>query len=214
MFVNLRATENIAGSSTWVVWWVAGNALLWSFAHPFPSLLPLVVGIGQWLLLRRLLTNLPWWWIPITVAVGTVGIWTFMTPTDWQPTGLFDPSRLVVGTLVGLVVGGGQGLLLRRWKSGLAWMFGSGLGTLLLWPVYHGLFERASTLFDNPYTARIVSVGGFGQPTAWSVALWLVQGAVCGAMYSLPLAWVALRAARYERGVGAEERRYERHIAV
>ena len=193
----------------WAGAWILGNAPLWAGGYPFPLLLPLVVGLGQWLLLRRLLGSLSAWWIPLTALGGAIGIATFATPVDWYPTGLFAPTRLAVGALAGVIVGGVQAPLLHRWRRGAAWVAGSGLGMLFLWPVDRGIIERASDLFG----VRFAPVGGYGPVTVWTIALWLLQGCACGALYALPLAWVALRAARLDVATGMQRRYGKRRVA-
>ncbi|MFN8511601.1 MAG: hypothetical protein U0841_03215 [Chloroflexia bacterium] len=84
---------------------------------------------------------------------------------------------------------------MRQWRGGLLWLVASGLGTLALFPVYMGLHYLATRLFDTPFTGRFFILGATDHPRPGRSRR-CAGLLVCGAIYALPLAWVAMRTAR------------------
>jgi hypothetical protein len=71
------------------------------------------IGVAQWLVLRREVTNAGWW-ILVSAVAWLVG-WELIAAGLFLAPGTDLISSLIVGALMGLVLGVGQWLLLRRW---------------------------------------------------------------------------------------------------
>lgn len=193
-----------AQSSSWCIWWSLGIALLCGLTHPFLPLLLLLLGVGQWSWLRRILPDISGWWIVGTIVGGTLAFATIATPIDWPPAGLFATHRLIIGAVAGLLLGCCQGIFLQQWSQRIAWALGSALGTTFFWPIYLGIYELARnwlTLASSGVQPAIPTVYGFGPVTTTTLLLWLVQGWCCGLVYACPLGWLALRISSAQQNV-------------
>jgi hypothetical protein len=115
-----------------------------------------LVGGAQWFSLRRHVKGVVGWWLLASIAGGMLGLALGMALADMltfpAATGMTREAaaRIIplattlrtalTGAVVGLVFGGAQWLVLRRYlqtsgwwviASGLGWMIGMGLGALL-----------------------------------------------------------------------------------
>lgn len=97
------------------------------------------VGLAQWLVLRREFTNAGWW-ILVSAVAWLVG-WEIIVDGQLLTPGADLISSLIVGAVMGLVLGLGQWLLLRRWtQSASMWI----PANLSAWSVaFTGIFGGA-----------------------------------------------------------------------
>lgn len=180
------------GAVLWL-WWLVANAAAWSAGLVLlselqalcwiPGLVPVGgVGLAQWLVLRRSVARLDWW-LPATSGGGLLALPWIVLPISNGTTGdPFQRGLIICGGIFGAVLGGPQGLVLRRLPGrAAAWVLASIVAGLLLWPVYRAVLSGVDRL-TGPAPLRTIE--GHGEITSLAVATWLLQGAACGAIYA------------------------------
>ncbi len=106
-----------AQSFDWALWfeWVLvttlGWLLGWTLVHQ--AVIGVVVGVGQWLTLRRLVSQAGWWILASAAgwAAGAVAVMLVFPPRP----------DILAGVLLGAAVGVTQWLVLRRWVHQAGW---------------------------------------------------------------------------------------------
>ena len=103
----------------WRLWfqWIAATALGWLVGWLILGEVGIgaALGLAQWLILRREVFDVKvGWWILLSAAAWFVG-WEIITAGLVVPVGADLITSLVTGAVVGLLLGIGQWLLLRRW---------------------------------------------------------------------------------------------------
>jgi hypothetical protein len=110
-------------SIEWALWfqWVLATTLGWVLGWALVGQLAIggAVGIGQWLVLRRLGPHTVWWIFASTL--GWLAGWLlvvsgFIVPPDG--TGL---TTVISGAVLGTAMGLAQWLVLRRWVHDAGW---------------------------------------------------------------------------------------------
>ena len=104
-------------SFDWALWWqwvlvsTLGWLLGWTLVHQV--VIGAVIGIAQWLVLRRLVSRAGWWILASTVgwAVGAAVVTLVFPP---QP-------GVLAGAVLGAMTGLAQWFVLRRWVRQAGW---------------------------------------------------------------------------------------------
>ena len=126
--------------SFWFQWilattlgWLAGWAVLGEVG------IGAAIGVAQWLVLRREVANAGWWILASAVAWAVS--WGIIVSGLVVPPGADLISSLIVGAAVGLLLGGGQWFVLRRWTHYASlWI----LANMSAWSVgFSGIFGGA-----------------------------------------------------------------------
>ena len=101
----------------WLFWfqWIVASTLGWLVGWAILGEVGIgaALGVAQWLVLRGEVANAGWW-ILASAAAWLVG-WGIIVSGLVVPTGADLISSLIVGAVMGLLLGAGQLLVLRRW---------------------------------------------------------------------------------------------------
>ncbi len=101
----------------WTFWfqWILATTLGWLVGWVVLGEVGIgaAIGVAQWLVLRREVSNAGWWILASTVA-WFVG-WEIIVAGLVVSPGADLISSLIVGAVVGLFLGAGQWFVLRRW---------------------------------------------------------------------------------------------------
>ena len=103
----------------WVFWfqWILTTTLGWLVGWAVLGEVGIgaAIGLAQWLVLRREVSNAGWWILASTVA-WLVG-WEIVVAGLVVPPGVDIISSLITGAVVGLLMGVAQWLVLRQWTQ-------------------------------------------------------------------------------------------------
>ena len=165
--------------------WILASSLGWSAIAIAGELEGFVVGLLQWLVLRRLTRISPLW-----VAVTGITWWAGVALADRFSPSLFIPDLrwlAATGTAVGLF----QWMLLGgRRDRALLWLPVNGASALVSWLVG---FSVGFDLYERWWWSNV----------AYMVAAGAVGGAVAGVITGFPLPWLLRRRARQAAAVHA-----------
>jgi len=204
--------------------WVEGDSLFFWYAVLSGGaglLVGMVLGFGQWLVLRREIRKVGGWTLATMLgfglgnAVGSAVLWHVwrLSPPTRLPIGDFTMGLwcwVSGGATCGLILGSAQWLVLRQvartpgwWIpiNVVSWVIGavSGryVGGMILRLLYYG-HSAGWTILKAPwYRAPLLSSANVVLAMNWSGHL--VMGILVGAMTSLALAWMLKRPIRDPR---------------
>lgn len=163
--------------------WIVANGIGWAIGLPLFGLLMIIVGVAQWLLLRRHLPQSGYWLVATTggwlAAYLLLGSWAVTDPLGYPPG-----ANLLLFGLAGALVGTAQWLALRRSSyQSWWWIAASAIGGAFCLPAYQLVWEGAIAIM-GPH--ELVALTGLGRATPASWAVWVLQGAICGLVYAVP----------------------------
>lgn len=110
-------------SIEWAIWfqWLLATTLGWGlgWALSAEAAVGAVIGIGQWLVLRRLVNEAGWWiWAS---TVGWVAGWAIIVSGVIIPPETSLVASLIAGAVIGASLGLAQWLVLRRFVAEAGW---------------------------------------------------------------------------------------------
>jgi hypothetical protein len=144
-----------------------------------------VLGLAQWLVLRRILPELPRRvWVLATAAAAVVAYIIGLIPSQGGDLSRLHPAVLaggaaMLGTIFVVSIGFAQWLVLRRILPSAGWWI---LANAVAWPL--GVMVPVVGLTLVPDGAPVALMGGVG------LASGLLMGVVVGAITGFALAWL------------------------
>ncbi len=110
-----------------------------------------LLGVAQWLLLRRVFVRLRWWWAVLTVGAGVIGGGCVLYVAWAQDYGRSLGNDMALYALIFAIIGAAQWLELRRAAPQAGWwIIASVLGDVALWLTY------AAVATVGPVSAAVV----------------------------------------------------------
>lgn len=161
----------------------------------------ILLGVTQWLLLRRAFAGLRWWWVILTVGAGIIGGGSALSVAWVQDYGRSLGNDMALYAIIFAIIGAAQWLELRRAAPQAGWwIVASVLGNIALWLTY----AAVATL--GPVGAAVVRAREVRPTVALALA---IQGGssflAYAAVMMLAIWYIRLRAALQ---VGASQRRF------
>jgi hypothetical protein len=125
------------------------------------ALAGLLVGAGQWLVLRRYQAR-AWVWVPATIIGWSLGLFATTGLFFWLvQDGLGYITLILPMALGGGVIAYAQGLILRRWMRITTswWILANAMGLVVGWIIALGLASGASQSASLPPGAGLAVLG-------------------------------------------------------